>query len=315
VGGALDGWISRLGDGLFDLAAEPGVVFLGVGTAGSRGLFHKRGVSPAARSADPWEVRGSRERKEPPVRPAIRWQAEHLDWGPLETVVGSEHLSEWMWMHTVASPETGADVHFYKHISSRRYVRLDHHARVYAETADGEPRLLPPCGGGTLLLVLLGVCAHVDPGVPQTITLPDAARRVSRTEDYDVLETLFDSTAQEYERMRHPLVAPRSDDEEPGPPLTLPTRVDVSYKTSYAALMGEMISVRLDGDAKRALAELEATGMSRSEAVRAGLVAAARRLRDRQALAAEAATLAEDEADRAEAQQIAEMMEELRAPW
>jgi hypothetical protein len=49
--------------------------------------------------------------------------------------------------------------------------------------------------------------------------------------------------------------------------------------------------------------------------VRAGLVAAARRLRDRQALAAEAATLAEDEADRAEAQQIAEMMEELRAPW
>lgn len=79
--------------------------------------------------------------------------------------------------------------------------------------------------------------------------------------------------------------------------------------------MGEMISVRLDEDARRALAELEATGMSRSEAVRAGLVAAARRLRDRRALAAEAAVLAEDEADRAEAQQVAEMMEELRAPW
>lgn len=79
--------------------------------------------------------------------------------------------------------------------------------------------------------------------------------------------------------------------------------------------MGEMISVRLDEDARRALAELEATGMSRSEAVRAGLVVAARRLRDRRALAPEAAVLAEDEADRAEAQQVAEMMEELRAPW
>lgn len=79
--------------------------------------------------------------------------------------------------------------------------------------------------------------------------------------------------------------------------------------------MGEMISVRLDEDARRALAELEATGMSRSEAVRAGLVAAARRLRDRRALAAEAAALAEDEADRAEAQQVTEMMEDLRAPW
>lgn len=89
----------------------------------------------------------------------------------------------------------------------------------------------------------------------------------------------------------------------------------MSYLSSYHAAMGEMISVRLDEDARRALAELEATGMSRSEAVRAGLVAAARRLRDRRALAAEAAVLAEDEADRAEAQQVAEMMEELRAPW
>lgn len=89
----------------------------------------------------------------------------------------------------------------------------------------------------------------------------------------------------------------------------------MSYVPSYDAAMGEMISVRLDEDARRALAELKATGMSRSEAVRAGLVAAARRLRDRRALAAEAAALAEDEADQAEAQQVAEMMEELRAPW
>jgi Arc/MetJ-type ribon-helix-helix transcriptional regulator len=78
--------------------------------------------------------------------------------------------------------------------------------------------------------------------------------------------------------------------------------------------MSDMISVRLDDDARRALAELEATGLSRSEAVRRGLVAAAQRLRDRQRLLAEVAALAEDEQDRAEAAAVAAMMEDLRAP-
>lgn len=78
--------------------------------------------------------------------------------------------------------------------------------------------------------------------------------------------------------------------------------------------MGEMISVRLDDDARRALAELEATGLSRSEAVRRGLVAAAQRLRDRQRLLDEVAALAEDEQVRAEAAAVAAMMEDLRAP-
>ncbi len=76
-----------------------------------------------------------------------------------------------------------------------------------------------------------------------------------------------------------------------------------------------MISVRLDEEARRALAELEATGMSRSDAVRRGLVAAAQRLRERQRLIDEVAELATDEADRAEAAQVATMMEDLRAPW
>ena len=76
-----------------------------------------------------------------------------------------------------------------------------------------------------------------------------------------------------------------------------------------------MISVRLDEDARRALAELEATGLSRSEAVRHGLVVAAQRLRDRQRLIDEAAELAADEVDRAEAAEVAAMMEDLRAPW
>ncbi len=75
-----------------------------------------------------------------------------------------------------------------------------------------------------------------------------------------------------------------------------------------------MISVRLDEDARRALAELEATGISRSEAVRRGLVVAAQRLRDRQRLIDEVAELAEDEQDRAEAAEVAAMMEQLRAP-
>ena len=78
--------------------------------------------------------------------------------------------------------------------------------------------------------------------------------------------------------------------------------------------MGDMISVRLDEQAHRALAELEATGLSRSDAVRRGLIAAAQRLRDRQRLIEEVAGLATDEADRAEAAQVAAMMEDLRAP-
>jgi Arc/MetJ-type ribon-helix-helix transcriptional regulator len=78
--------------------------------------------------------------------------------------------------------------------------------------------------------------------------------------------------------------------------------------------MSDLISVRLDDEARRALAELEATGITRSEAVRRGLVAAAQRLRDRQRLIDEVAELAEDEQDRAEAAEVAAMMEDLRAP-
>ncbi len=86
-------------------------------------------------------------------------------------------------------------------------------------------------------------------------------------------------------------------------------------RSCYFGTMGIAISVRLDGDSTRALAALEATGLSRSDAVRAGLLAAARRLRDRQLLAAEAAELAEDPHDVAETVEITEMMEDLRAPW
>ena len=76
--------------------------------------------------------------------------------------------------------------------------------------------------------------------------------------------------------------------------------------------MARAISVRLDDEAMRALAQLVTTGLSRSAAIRAALVAAARRLRDRRALVAEVAALEADETDRAEMRAIAELMERLR---
>lgn len=56
----------------------------------------------------------------------------------------------------------------------------------------------------------------------------------------------------------------------------------------------------------------ETTGLSRSAAIRGALLAAAGRLRDRHALAAEVAALEADDADRAEMREVAEMMERLR---
>ncbi|MGQ0574623.1 MAG: hypothetical protein ACT4RN_10530 [Pseudonocardia sp.] len=79
--------------------------------------------------------------------------------------------------------------------------------------------------------------------------------------------------------------------------------------------MAEAISVRLDGGAERALHELEATGLSRSDAVRMALIAAARRLRDRHRLSAEVAELEADGDDRASMRAVADLMEDLRAPW
>lgn len=79
--------------------------------------------------------------------------------------------------------------------------------------------------------------------------------------------------------------------------------------------MAGAISIRLDDDAARALSELEATGLTRSDAVRAALVAAARRLRDRRRLSAEVAELEADAVDRRRMRDVAEVMEDLRAPW
>jgi predicted transcriptional regulator len=75
----------------------------------------------------------------------------------------------------------------------------------------------------------------------------------------------------------------------------------------------QAVSVRLDDEAMRALARLEATGKTRSEAIRSALVEAASRLSNRDALAAEVAALEADEEDRAEMLAVAELMESLLA--
>jgi antitoxin component of RelBE/YafQ-DinJ toxin-antitoxin module len=77
--------------------------------------------------------------------------------------------------------------------------------------------------------------------------------------------------------------------------------------------MGQAISVRLDDEAERALRALEATGLTRSEAIRTALIAAARRLRRSSELAAEVAAQEADETDRNELLAVAGLMESLRA--
>ncbi|MGH3105066.1 MAG: ribbon-helix-helix protein, CopG family [Gaiellaceae bacterium] len=75
------------------------------------------------------------------------------------------------------------------------------------------------------------------------------------------------------------------------------------------------ISVRLDADAAAALQALENAGSSRSEAIRAALVAAAGRQEERGALVREVAELAEDEADRREKAAIGALLDELSDAW
>jgi Arc/MetJ-type ribon-helix-helix transcriptional regulator len=77
--------------------------------------------------------------------------------------------------------------------------------------------------------------------------------------------------------------------------------------------MSSAISVRLDPEALRALAQLESTGLSRSEAIRKAIIDSAGRLRRRASLAAEVAALEADEDDRRETLEVAEFMESMRA--
>ena len=78
--------------------------------------------------------------------------------------------------------------------------------------------------------------------------------------------------------------------------------------------MAKAISVRLDDDVQRALATLEAAGISRSDAIRRAILDAAAATKRRAALRAEVAALEADEDDRAEMESVAALMEALRAP-
>ncbi len=78
--------------------------------------------------------------------------------------------------------------------------------------------------------------------------------------------------------------------------------------------MTAAISVRLDPETLQALSQLEATGLSRSEAIRRAILDSAARLRRRAALAAEAAALEADGDDRREMLEVAALMESMRAP-
>jgi predicted transcriptional regulator len=73
------------------------------------------------------------------------------------------------------------------------------------------------------------------------------------------------------------------------------------------------VSVRLDAETVQALAQLEATGLSRSEAIRRAILDSAARLHRRAALAAEVAGLEADEDDRREMLEVAAVMEIMRA--
>lgn len=81
----------------------------------------------------------------------------------------------------------------------------------------------------------------------------------------------------------------------------------------YTVAMARAVSVRLDDEVQRALNTLEASGMTRSDAIRRSILDAASALRRRDALRAEVAALEADDSDRLEMQEVASMMESLRA--
>ncbi len=85
------------------------------------------------------------------------------------------------------------------------------------------------------------------------------------------------------------------------------------YHIRHTAKMAKAMSVRLDEETERALQTLESSGLTRCEAIRTSLLASAARLRRGRELAAEAAGLEAEEADRQEMHAVASLMESMRA--
>jgi len=80
-----------------------------------------------------------------------------------------------------------------------------------------------------------------------------------------------------------------------------------------ARIVAKAISVRLDEETERALQTLEASGLSRSDAIRSALISSADRLLRGRELAAEVAAPEADEADRDEMLAVSSLMESMRA--
>lgn len=58
-------------------------------------------------------------------------QYEHPEWGPLESVLGSDELaSHFMWMHDIEL-EDGTILNAYKHRWTRRYLHLSGDGRTF----------------------------------------------------------------------------------------------------------------------------------------------------------------------------------------
>jgi hypothetical protein len=91
-------------------------------------------------------------------------QYEHPDWTPLETVLGTELASDFMWMHEIELADQ-TRVHAHKHRDTRRYVHLTSDARTYLYTSSGRYRRIPLYEAKTLALHAWGGLRH-DPWTP-----------------------------------------------------------------------------------------------------------------------------------------------------
>ena len=89
----------------------------------------------------------------------------------------------------------------------------------------------------------------------------------------------------------------------------------MTQRDTIVVVADRAISVRLDPEADAALDALVASGLTQSQAIRLSLVEALHRRTGDRSLAAEAARLAADDADRCEIADVRAFMDELRAPW
>ena len=63
-------------------------------------------------------------------------QYDDPDWGPLESLVGVELASWFMWMNSVLL-EDDAIMHAYKHVATRRYIHMAVDGRTFAYMSSG----------------------------------------------------------------------------------------------------------------------------------------------------------------------------------